>query len=51
MKKIIISLLSGTLLLATTGCSDYLDVDHYDILPGDYMFQSEDNVQGGLIGL
>lgn len=50
MKKVIISILSGALLLATTSCKDYLEVDYYDILPGDYMFQSEDNVTAGLIG-
>ena len=50
MKKIVISALSLLLLLTTNSCKDYLEVDHYDILPGDFMFQSEDNVEGGLIG-
>lgn len=51
MKKIIISVLSGIALMLTTSCKDYLVVDHYDILPGDYMFQNETNVNAGLIGL
>ena len=50
MKKIYISLLCGIMLLVTNSCSDYLDVDYYDILPGDYMFQSEKNVEAGLVG-
>ena len=50
MKKIVISVLSVVLLLSTNSCKDYLEVDHYDILPGDFMFQSEENVEGGLIG-
>lgn len=50
MKKIVISALSLLLLLTTNSCKDYLEVDHYDILPGDFMFQSEENVEGGLIG-
>ncbi len=30
---------------------DFLDVDHYNILSGDYMFESEENAEAGLIGL
>ncbi|MCD7978305.1 MAG: hypothetical protein LUG51_14555 [Tannerellaceae bacterium] len=41
MKNIYAYLLAGTLLLTGNSCSDYLEVNHYDILPGDYMFLSE----------
>lgn len=50
MKNIFISVLSGIALLLTPSCSDFLEVDHYDILPGDFMFESEESVKGGLIG-
>ncbi|MDH6303423.1 tetratricopeptide (TPR) repeat protein [Parabacteroides sp. PF5-5] len=50
MKKISIYILSGLLLLTANSCSDYLEVDHYDILPGDMMFESEENANSGLIG-
>jgi len=48
MKKIITVLLG--IVFLTTGCEDYLEVDHYDILSGDLMFQSEENAEAGLIG-
>lgn len=32
-------------------CEDYLKIQHYDILPDDFMFQNEDNVQRGLNGI
>lgn len=50
MKKIYLFLLSGFLLLTTNSCSDYLEVDYYDILPGDMIFDSEKNAEAGLIG-
>ena len=40
-----------TLGAATTACSDFLEVDHYDILEEDYIIQSEDNLLAGLNGL
>ncbi len=50
--KNICKLFIGVLTLGTiTSCEDYLDVPHYDILPEDYMFQSEENVLAGLYGL
>ncbi len=50
MKKIIISVLSVIMLLMAPSCSDYLKVDYYDILPGDYAFESEANVNLSLAG-
>jgi len=50
MKNIYAYLLAGTLLLTGNSCSDYLEVNHYDILPGDYMFLSEKNAMEGLVG-
>lgn len=50
MKKIYLYLLSGLFFIAFNSCSDFLDVDYYDILPGDFMFSSEENAEKGLIG-
>ena len=50
MKYVFISFLAGFLLFASNSCSDYLEVDYYDILPGDYMFESEENAEAGLVG-
>ncbi|MCC8153228.1 MAG: RagB/SusD family nutrient uptake outer membrane protein [Tannerellaceae bacterium] len=50
MKKIYLFLLAGFVLLTNNSCSDYLEVDHYDILPGDYMFLNEETAEAGLIG-
>ena len=45
-------LLAAALTLGTaTACSDFLEVDHYDILEEDYIIQSEANVLAGLNGL
>ena len=42
--KNLYKLLIGVLALSTvTSCDDYLEVDHYDILPADFMFKTEDN--------
>lgn len=41
IKHIYIYFLAGFLLFVSNSCSDYLEVDYYDILPGDYMFESE----------
>ncbi len=47
--KDILSILAAASLLM--GCKDdYLDVDYYSILPGDYMFESEKTVNAGLTG-
>lgn len=36
-------LLLGALTLGTTSsCDDYLEVDHYDILPEDFMYRNEE---------
>lgn len=50
MKKIYSILILGALLFAHNSCNDYLEVDYYDILPGDMMFQSEESAEAGLIG-
>jgi tetratricopeptide (TPR) repeat protein len=50
MRKIYLYVLSGLWLFAANSCSDYLEVEHYDILPGDMMFSSEENAQAGLAG-
>jgi len=50
MKKIYLYLFAGLLLTFTNSCSDYLEVDYYDILPGDIMFESEENAEAGLVG-
>lgn len=50
MKKIYLYLLAGLLLSVSNSCNDYLEVDYYDILPGDYMFETEENAESGLIG-
>lgn len=49
-KNTALLLLSGAALLFTGCKEDFLDVDHYSVLPGNYMFRSEDNVNAGLIG-
>ena len=52
MKKYLYSLLAASLLMGTaTSCGDFLEVEHYDILPEDYIIQSEENVLSGLNGL
>ena len=39
--KNLYKLLIGVLALSTvTSCDDYLEVDHYDILPADFMFKT-----------
>lgn len=39
--KNLYKLLIGVLALSTvTSCDDYLEVDHYDILPADFMFKN-----------
>lgn len=49
--KNLYKLLIGVLALSTvTSCDDYLEVDHYDILPADFMFKTEENVLSGLNG-
>jgi hypothetical protein len=55
MKKIYNSLLIATLgavTLGTTSCNndDFLDVEHYTILPADQIFQSETDAAKGLTG-
>lgn len=45
-------LLLGALTLGTTSsCDDYLEVDHYDILPEDFMYRNEANIKSGLYGI
>lgn len=56
MKKIynyICAGLVGVFTLGFVACNneDYLDVDHYSILPGNYMFQSQKNIEAGLVGI
>lgn len=46
--KLLIGVLISTII---TSCDDYLTVDHYDILPGDFMFINEKNILSGLNGL
>ncbi len=50
MRKIYLYLLAGMTLLTFNSCKDYLEVDYYDILPGDYMFESEEKAESGLVG-
>lgn len=45
-----ILLLSALTLGTTSSCDDYLEVDHYDILPEDFMYQNETNIKSGLYG-
>lgn len=52
MKRYLYSLLAASMLMGTaTSCSDFLEVEHYDILPEDYIIQSESNLLAGLNGL
>lgn len=44
-------LLSALTLGTTSSCDDYLEVDHYDILPEDFMYQNETNIKSGLYGI
>lgn len=46
-----ILLLSALTLGATSSCDDYLEVDHYDILPEDFMYRNEANIKSGLYGI
>ena len=46
-----ILLLSALTLGTTSSCDDYLEVDHYDILPEDFMYQNETNIKSGLYGI
>lgn len=46
-----ILLLSALTLGTTSSCDDYLEVDHYDILPEDFMCQNETNIKSGLYGI
>ena len=39
------------LMGTATSCSDFLEVEHYDILPEDYIIQNESNLLAGLNGL
>ncbi|MGN0047423.1 MAG: RagB/SusD family nutrient uptake outer membrane protein [Bacteroides sp.] len=48
MKKYIWTILFTS--MALTGCDDYLEIEHHDILPSDYMYRSEENAEAGLIG-
>lgn len=39
--KNLYKLLIGVLALSTvTSCDDYLEVDHYDILPADFLYKN-----------
>lgn len=52
MKRYLYSLLAASMLMGTaTSCSDFLEVEHYDILPEDYIIQNESNLLAGLNGL
>ena len=46
-------LLAGLIGVASTSCNsdDFLDVDHYSILPYDQMFKSETDAASGLVGV
>lgn len=46
-----ILLLSALTLGTTSSCDDYLEVDHYDFLPEDFMYQNETNIKSGLYGI
>ncbi len=51
MKNIFKILLTGAAVMFMASCEDFLTVQHYDILPDDFMFQTEENVQSGLNGI
>ncbi|MBQ3245213.1 MAG: RagB/SusD family nutrient uptake outer membrane protein [Bacteroidales bacterium] len=51
MKNILKFLVTGAAVLFMASCEEYLTIQHYDILPDDFMFQNEDNVQRGLNGI
>ncbi len=50
--NILVSLICAFALgLVSCNNEDFLDVDHYNILSSDYMFESQENAEAGLIGL
>lgn len=51
INKLISVLGAASLALTLSSCEDYLTVEHNDILPSDFMFQNEDNVKTGLMGI
>lgn len=51
MKNIFKVLLTGAAIMFMASCEDYLTVQHYDILPDDFMFKNEENVLSGLNGI
>jgi hypothetical protein len=53
MKKNIFQymLIAASLLLVTSCGEKYLDVEHPNILPSDFMYESEDNIFAGLNGI
>lgn len=51
MKNIFRILLTGAAVMFMASCEDFLTIQHYDILPEDFMFQTEENVQAGLNGI
>lgn len=48
-----LALLTGGLIAGLSSCNndDFLNVEHYDILPSDQMFTSEESAAEGLVGL
>ena len=51
MKNILKFLVTGAAVMFMASCEEYLTTQHYDILPDDFMFKSEANVQSGLNGI
>lgn len=51
MKNILKFLVTGAAVMFMASCEGYLTTQHYDILPDDFMFKSEANVQSGLNGI
>lgn len=51
MKNILKFLVTGAAVMFMASCEGYLTPQHYDILPDDFMFKSEANVQSGLNGI
>lgn len=42
--------MAALMLIPICSCSDYLDVDQTDILPGNYMFKNQETAEAGLVG-
>jgi len=53
MKKIILLAASALMMLGISACSsdEFFDIDYYDILPGDIMFEDAASIEAGLVGV